>query len=86
MMYSSLAQFLEEFVPFLIGVGLDEQWSYCAVGGVKEPGQSEEGGQVQLRQEAVQLVKVVGNDRRLKWVGRWEQGNNCTMSTKQRVL
>jgi hypothetical protein len=39
------------------------------VGGVKEPGQSEEGGQVQLRQETVQLVQVVGDDRWLRWMG-----------------
>ena len=50
------------FLPSFVGVGFDEQWSYCAVGGVKEAGQSEEGGQVQLRQEAVELVKVVRDD------------------------
>ena len=41
------------------------------MGRVKEAGQSEESGQVQLRKEAVELVEVVGDDRRLRWV---EQG------------
>ena len=48
---------------------LDEQWPYCVVGGVKERGQSEKSCQVQLRQEAVKLVKMVGDDRWLRWVG-----------------
>lgn len=39
------------------------------MGGVKERGQSEKSCQVQLRQEAVKLVKMVGDDRRLRWVG-----------------
>ena len=55
--------------PSLIGVSLDEEWSYRVVGGVKETSQSKQSGKVQLRKETVKLMEVVGDDRRLYVVG-----------------
>ena len=57
-------------------MSLDEQWSYCVVGGIKEACQSEESGQVQLRQDTVKMMQVEWNNGGLnvKEGGREEEG------------
>ena len=49
-----------------VGVCFNQKRSYGAVGGVKEAGNSEEVGDVQLRHDGPQVTKVSRNDGRLQ--------------------